>query len=254
MQSYGFYYFTFCKYSNFIKEIERGERGYEMSETEKKFETLIFDEGRIRDVFMGKDGVKYIEILADDNVHFIRKREQVKKVEGLEGKMKFMLPIDYKMKLIESVKFEDGYKDIDHEVEVSELKELLAKEEVKAFVSFIVPKEWVGETKTNEEGHGYNFIKIPGVGSFARSTEQIREVKNNKDSVRFVIPSGSRLQTSYSKRVEGVPDTAPNMEKWTTVKRILSGFEIKDKMVEHKKRQKEQEYEAPSFCRHGKSR
>lgn len=32
-----------------------------MSEVDKKFETLIFDEGRIRDVFMGKDGVKYID-------------------------------------------------------------------------------------------------------------------------------------------------------------------------------------------------
>ena len=207
-----------------LKEHFKNAAEYEKSED---FQTIVFSKNRLHDVFMGKDGVEYISIVADKNIEFIRKFEQIREVEGDPDKLAFSLPKDFVLKAREHYKTESGnWEDRDKDITIPELKDMLLNEDVKSFITFIVDKENVGEPKTAENGSEYLFVKIPGVGSIVRSPEVLQPVTSDPDKFKFFLASDQKLKLTSSRHVKGAPDDAPADKKYKTVEREVSAFDL----------------------------
>lgn len=207
-----------------LKERFENAAEYEKSED---FQTIVFSKGRLHDLFTGKDGVQYVSIVVDKNIEIIRKYEQIREIEGDSNNLVFSLPKDFVVKAREHYKTESGdWEDRDKDITIPELKDMLANEEVKAFVTVVVDKENVGEPRTSENGTEYVFVKIPGVGSIVRSPEALQPVASDPDKLKFYLASDQKLKLQSSQRVKGAPDDAPADKKYKTVERELSAFDL----------------------------
>ena len=224
-----------------------------MSE-EKQFVAVKFDESRLQDVFAGKDGQMYCSILVSPNAEFVRKMEQIKNVKDAPGMKQFYLASDFEPKVTQRIKSETGeYTTAETTVSLESLQNSLSEPDVTAFVSFVVNKSALSDVKTNADGESYRFVKIDGVGSIIRSEETLKPVKNNEDKVRFAMPSAYKLSVNKSVRVEGVPDDAPNNEKFKNERVEMTAFGIKEKMARKALRER-QLAEMPEQSRGAKSR
>lgn len=224
-----------------------------MSE-EKKFVVVKFDEARLQDVFAGKDGQMYCSILVAPDMEFVRKMEQIRNVKDEPGMKQFSLTSDFEPQVRQRVKDEnEKYTTQNTAISLESLQDKLAEPEVTAFVSFMVNKSSLSDVKLNANGEAYRFVRLDGVGSIVRSEENLHPVKNNDDKVRFSIPSANKLSVNKSVRIPGVPDDAPNNEKFKNERVEMTPFEIKTKMVRKAMREKERE-EMPAQNRGSKAR
>lgn len=224
-----------------------------MSE-EKQFVSVKFDESRLQDVFAGKDGQMYCSILVSPNTEFVRKLDQIKNVKDEPGMKQFSLTSDFKPRVTQAVKSESGeYSAAETNISIEELQNHLSEPDVTAFVSFVVDKSALSDVKTNADGQSYRFVRLNGVGSIIRSEENLKPVKSNEDKVRFVIASATKLSVNKSVRVDGVPDDAPNNEKFKNERVEMTPFEMKEKMVRKALREK-QLAETPDQNRGAKTR
>ena len=69
-------------------------------------------------------------------------------------------------------------------------------------------------TISKKNGKEYARIFAPGHGTLYYPVESIKESKDNPNRLYFMRPEGTELQIYYSTRKEGVPDSAPNSEKY----------------------------------------
>lgn len=78
--------------------------------------------------------------------------------------------------------------------------------------------------KTNKD---YARVFAPGGGVLFYPVESIKSRKDNPERVYFSRPEGTELRIYYSRRKEGVPDDAPNSEKYEKHTETLKIEELK---------------------------
>lgn len=78
--------------------------------------------------------------------------------------------------------------------------------------------------KTNKD---YARVFSPGGGVLFYPVESIKPKKDNPERVYFSRPEGTELKIYYSQRKEGVPDDAPNSEKYEKHTETLKIEELK---------------------------
>ncbi|MBD5556857.1 MAG: hypothetical protein HDQ95_16330 [Roseburia sp.] len=80
--------------------------------------------------------------------------------------------------------------------------------------------------KTNKD---YARVFAPGGGVLFYPVESIKPKKDNQERVYFSRPEGTELTINYSRRKEGVPDDAPNSEKYEKYTEKLTIEELKSR-------------------------
>lgn len=85
----------------------------------------------------------------------------------------------------------------------------------------------------------YARVMAPENGTFFYPTESIKVKKDNPERVYFTRPEGTEIEVHYSKRKEGVPDSAPNDEKYEHYTRTWSSEEIVSLFEDSKKKYRE---------------
>ena len=228
-----------------------------MSE-ETKFVSIEFDESRLQDVFAGKDGQLYCVILLTEGTTIIRKREQVKDIANEPHKKRISLPEGFELRAKKSSKNADGlgYTETEVMFPLEQAKALLSEEGPVAFVNLYIPRENLKDEMTAEDGTTYRYAFVPGVGSFSRPSDKFHPINNRDDMVVVYMPGDKLVKVRKSSRVDGVPDDAPNSEKYKNEIVEMSAFEIKEKMVRKAERDKQQsESQTQDMApRRGKSR
>lgn len=74
----------------------------------------------------------------------------------------------------------------------------------------------------------YARVFAPGGGSYLYPLDSIKVKSDDPDRVYFTRPEGTEIQVQYGKRVEGVPDDAPNSEKWENETRTWKIEDLKE--------------------------
>ena len=82
----------------------------------------------------------------------------------------------------------------------------------------------VHNDKTDKD---YARVFAPGGGSFLYPVESIKVKQDNPERVYFSRPKGTEIQVQYGHRNEGVPDDAPNKEKYTNETRTWKIEDLK---------------------------
>ena len=85
------------------------------------------------------------------------------------------------------------------------------------FVTIELSRKQVDLENTRTSGtNGKEYARIlaPGHGVFFYPADSLKESKYHENRLYFSRPEGTELQVYYSKRKEGVPDSAPNSEKY----------------------------------------
>lgn len=99
-----------------------------------------------------------------------------------------------------------------------------------SYVTIELSKKQVdmGHPKFNEK-NGKNYLRIyaPGGGILFYPAESLKVKKDDPERVYFVRPEGTELQINYSDRVEGVPDSAPNEEKYKNYSKTVKIEDLK---------------------------
>lgn len=92
-----------------------------------------------------------------------------------------------------------------------------AEDKKMKFVTIEISRNQVDleNTKINEvNGKAYARILAPNHGVFFYPVDSLKESKYHDNRLYFSRPEGTELKIYYSKRKEGVPDSAPNKEKY----------------------------------------
>lgn len=90
----------------------------------------------------------------------------------------------------------------------------------------------------------YARVFAPGGGSYLYPLDSIKVKADNPDRVYFTRPEGTEIQVQYGHRVEGVPDSAPNEEKWKNETRT---WKIEDLKAAYDKERREFAEQNSSF-------
>lgn len=86
--------------------------------------------------------------------------------------------------------------------------------------------------KTSEK-NGKDYVRViaPGGGTFFYPAESLKDKKDNPNRVYFSRPEGTEITVYYSRRREGVPDDAPNKEKYDNTSRIVKIEDLKEMYI-----------------------
>lgn len=128
-------------------------------------------------------------------------------------------------------------------------------EEKQKFVTIDLSRKQVDweHAKVNEKnGKTYARVYAPEGGVFFYPVESIKDYRDNPDRVYFVRPEGTELTVHYSSRVAGVPDTAPNEEKYHSFSKTIKIEDLKEMYDEERrafaeKKQAEREQNAAEW-------
>ena len=91
----------------------------------------------------------------------------------------------------------------------------------------------VHNDKTDKD---YARVFAPGGGSYLYPVDSIKVKSDNPERVYFSRPEGTEIQVQYGHRIEGVPDDAPNEEKWENETRT---WKIEDLKAAYDKERRE---------------
>ncbi len=83
----------------------------------------------------------------------------------------------------------------------------------------------VHNDKTDKD---YARVFAPGGGSYLYPVDSIKVKSDNPERVYFTRPEGTEIQVQYGRRVEGVPEDAPNEEKWENETRTWKIEDLKE--------------------------
>lgn len=87
------------------------------------------------------------------------------------------------------------------------------------------------------EKNGKNYLRIyaPGGGIIFYPAESLKVKKDDPDRVYFVRPAGAELQINFSEKIDGVPDNAPNEEKYKKYSKTVKIEDLKAMYDEEKR-------------------
>lgn len=87
------------------------------------------------------------------------------------------------------------------------------------------------------EKNGKKYLRIyaPGGGIIFYPAESLKVKKDDPDRVYFVRPEGAELQINFSERIDGVPDNAPNEEKYKKYSKTVKIEDLKAMYDEEKR-------------------
>lgn len=98
------------------------------------------------------------------------------------------------------------------------------------FVTIELSKKQIdlAHPKTNEK-NGKDYVRVfaPERGTFFYPVESLKDKKDNPNRVYFSRPEGAEITVYYSHRKEGIPDDAPNKEKYENTSRIVKIEDLK---------------------------
>lgn len=103
--------------------------------------------------------------------------------------------------------------------------------EKQEWVEIEVTKKMIDmEHPLHNEKNGKDYVRIigPEGSSFLYPAASLHISKNDENKVTFSRPAGTEIQLRYSKRNEGVPDDAPNKEKWSTETKTVLIEDLKE--------------------------
>lgn len=81
----------------------------------------------------------------------------------------------------------------------------------------------------------YARVFAPNGGTFLYPLESIKVDSANPDKVHFSRPVGTEIQVQYSTRIEGVPDDAPNSEKYENTTKTWKIEDLKEAYEESRR-------------------
>lgn len=107
-------------------------------------------------------------------------------------------------------------------------------------------------TVNGKNGKTYVRVFAPGGGVFFYPAESIKSKKSDENRVYFTRPEGTELTVHFSSRNEGVPDDAPNDQKYNNYTRTIRIEDLKEMYEEERrmfaeKKQQEQENGTSEF-------
>lgn len=90
-------------------------------------------------------------------------------------------------------------------------------------------------TVNGKNGKTYVRVFAPGGGVFFYPAESIKTKKNDENRVYFTRPEGTEFTVHFSSRIEGVPDNAPNDQKYNNYTKTIRIEDLKE-MYEEERR------------------
>lgn len=107
-------------------------------------------------------------------------------------------------------------------------------------------------TVNGKNGKTYVRVFAPGGGVFFYPAESIKTKENDENRVFFMRPEGTELTVHFSSRIEGVPDNAPNDQKYNNYTKTIRIEDMKEMYEEERrafaeKKQEERENGTSEF-------
>lgn len=142
-----------------------------------------------------------------------------------DERSKVLLSIDNQTK---KVKIARPYQD-DEIFQVKERRQQMEQE--KKFVEIEVSRKMIDmDHPVHNEKNDKDYVRIigPEGSNFLYPSHGLHVRKDDENKITFTRPEGTEIQLRYNKRVDGVPDDAPNNEKWETVTKTVTIEDLKE--------------------------
>jgi hypothetical protein len=201
-----------------------------MSNESKEFVSITISKSQIVGDFE-KDGKKSVVILAPNGYTFPRPKDQVKQSQSNNEKMYFSIPADWEVEMRKNIRVDGVPDDAPVEekftyesihVSAGELHDLFRGEKLQ-----ISNKQLLSIFKAKDERE-YAKIMAPNGYTFVLSKEKVHHMKNDENHLVIDIMKSAAIKMQHSIRIDGVPEDAPNDQKYVSEEINVSADELMD--------------------------